>query len=139
MFYKIKKMKMKIIGYSLAVVLITTFACKKEITAVDTIAPKVEIESPIQSNIYSAIAGDCHMEFKTTDDIELRGIAVSITNATGVIYYSNNLTIFSKSYDYHDHLVVSGITSTTPCTLKIEVTDKSGNTTIKTVAFNLKP
>jgi hypothetical protein len=139
MFYKIKKNEMKIIGYFLAVVLITTLACKKEITVVDTTAPKVEIESPIQNNIYPSLTGDCHVEFTTQDDVELRGIAVNITNTAGASYYSNNLTIFSKSYDFHDHLVVSGITSVTPCTLKIEVTDKSGNTTIKTLPFNLKP
>jgi hypothetical protein len=132
-------MKRKIISPIIVLVLITIFACKKELNAVDNYAPKIEIESPIQNNIYPSLTGDCHVEFTTSDDIELRGIAVNITNAAGVSYYSNNLSVFSKSYDFHDHLVVPGLTSTIPCTLKIEVTDKSGNNTIKTVAFNLKP
>ncbi len=114
------------------------FGCKKS-NNIDAHSPEIEIESPIQNNLYSSVTGDCHMEFTASDDVELEGIAVTITNPSGVNLYTNNLTIHTKSHDYHDHLVTPGITSITPCTLKIVVTDKVGNATTKTVTFNLKP
>jgi hypothetical protein len=117
---------------------ITFFGCKKS-NDIDAHAPEIEIESPIQNSIYPALTGDCHMEFTATDDVELEGIAVNITNAAGANLYINNLTVHTKSHDYHDHLVTPNITSITSCTLKIVVTDKVGNATTKTVAFNLKP
>jgi hypothetical protein len=117
----------------------SSIGCKKHSPEIDTTAPTIELDSPTPNDTYPSLTGVCHMEFKAIDNVELSGISVNVVNATGVNYYSNSLTIHTKMHDYHDHLVVSGITSITPCILKIVVTDKSGNTTNKMIAFNLKP
>jgi hypothetical protein len=124
-----------------AVLLLLVFslaACKKQ-SEVDNIAPTIEIDTPTQNATFPALTGDCHIEFKASDDVELSGIAVNITNAAGTNFYTNSLTIHSTVYDYHDHLIVTGLTSITPFTLKIIVTDKSGNTVNKIIPFFLRP
>jgi hypothetical protein len=114
-------------------------ACKKQSEEIDINAPTIDIDDPTPNDTYPSLTGDCHMEFTATDDVELSGILVNITNMAGTNFYSNSLTIHSKTYDYHDHLVVTGITSVTPFILKITVTDKSGSTVNKTIPFYLKP
>ncbi len=114
-------------------------ACKKQVAEIDITAPTIDIEHPTPNDTYPSLTGDCHMEFTATDDEELSGIIVNVTNASGTNFYSNSLAIHTKIHDYHDHLVVTGITSVTPFILKITVIDKSGNAANKTIPFYLKP
>jgi hypothetical protein len=113
--------------------------CKKQSAEIDSTAPTIVIDDPTVNDTYPALTGDCHMEFTASDDVQLSGIAVNVTNAAGVNYYSNSLTIHTKTHDYHDHLVVNGVTSVSPFILKITIIDKSGNTLNKTIPFYLKP
>jgi hypothetical protein len=71
--------------------------------------------------------------------VALAGVVVNVTNAAGVNYYSNFLTISGKTYLFHDHLVANSINTITPFYLKIDVIDKKGNVETKTIPFNLKP
>jgi hypothetical protein len=121
------------------IAILTFNSCSKHTPQIDTTNPTIDIVGPTINETFPALTGDCHMEFTASDNVELAGIVVNITNAASTNYYSNSLTIHSKTFDYHDHLVVTGITSITPCTLKIEVFDKSGNKETKTVPFYLKP
>jgi Domain of unknown function (DUF4625) len=114
-------------------------SCTKPSVENDTTKPTIEIVEPTPNGTFPALTGDCHMEFELSDDVELGGVTVNVTNAVGTNYYTNSLDISGKTYDYHDHLVVTGITAITPFTVKIEVFDKKGNKETKTVSFNLKP
>jgi hypothetical protein len=137
--YKKNEMNKNINQLFLFLLIIGFIGCKKHTPEIDITAPTIEVDSPTTNITYPSLTGDCHIEFTAIDDTELYGISVNIVNANGVNYYSNSLTIHTKTHDFHDHLVVSGITGIVPCTLKIVVTDKNGNTTSKNIPFNLKP
>jgi hypothetical protein len=136
---KIKKMYNKIYIALSFLFIISIAACKKTSDVNDTTPPTIEIIEPTPNETFPALTGDCHMEFNASDDVELSGIIVDVINAAGTNFYTNSLSIRNKTYEYHDHLVLSGITSVTPFTLKITVIDKSGNTTKKDVPFKLRP
>jgi hypothetical protein len=115
-------------------------SCKKQANIdTDTAKPLIDIESPTPNTAYPAATGDCHIEFTANDDVALAGVVVNVTNAAGVNYYSNSLTISGKTYLFHDHLVANSINTITPFYLKIDVIDKKGNVETKTILFNLKP
>ncbi len=111
-------------------------SCKK---SQDLNGPVITMAEPSPGDEFSMGADECHIEFSVTSDAELDDLSVTVTNASGVNYYTNEMKVDRKSYDFHDHFFANGITALTPFTLKIMVTDKNLKKDTKTVNFFLKP
>lgn len=134
-------MKLSKIKYGIFLLLLINIinSCKKNADTIDDIPPTITLVEPTPNDTYASLTGDCHVEFSAGDNINLDGVIVNITNFYGANVYTNSIKINGKEYDFHDHLVVAGLISTTAFTLKIEVIDKAGNKETKMIPFFLKP
>lgn len=111
-----------------------------EDNATDVEKPTFTVAEPLANDTISlAQSGEIHIEFTAVDNDELHEITVNVTNESGTNLYTKTVDADVETYNFHEHFTPTGITTVTPLTLKIDVSDHSANVSSQTVAFYVKP
>jgi|688.fasta_scaffold25018_14 hypothetical protein len=118
-----------------AVILITN-SCKKE-----NKVPTIAIVEPMENDTISlAVSPEVHIEFTASDDEELHYLSVNVHDDMANSFLADTPSVHgNKTFDYHEHIMPSGITNTKRMTLEIKAEDHEELMTTKSVVFYVKP
>ena len=113
---------------------ISIVSCEKK----DESSPEINLLEPNSGDTIALSTDSVHIEFDVKDNDEIHMTNVDVTQA-GVNIFSNCGDIDAPLYHFHQHFKPQNISTITPLELRITASDHSGNQSIKTAKFYVKP